>query len=208
MRCAPKSPPNRRHLAGLTEVGEALVHFYRLSTPADTDGLLADLRERQPAYQASFWRPSVARPFAPGGFDPKLASYTFMDLAGMFQTKDYGAVLVAGAGGQIAHRSMIMPRFPRFPFMGRNDLQIGATFTRPDARGQGLALRGALEIVERYSQPGRSFWYLTEAANPASIAVIRKAGFELAGTGRKHPRFGLRFLGFYDIGPAELAPPG
>lgn len=188
-------------------MGEALVHFYRLNTRTVSDGVLADLRTRQSGYQARFWRPGAACPFPPGGFDPKLASYTFMDLAGIFQTNDYGAVLVGRAGEQIAHRSMVMPRFARFPFMGQNDLQIGATFTRPEARGQGLALRGALEIVERFSQPDRSFWYLTGAANPASIAVIRKAGFELAGTGRKHPRFGLPFLGFYDIGPAEVAPP-
>lgn len=188
-------------------MGEGLVHFYRLGTPAGDDGALADLRARQPAHQAGFWQPSTVRPFAPGGFDPKLASYTFMQLAGMFHATGYGAVLIARPGQPLDHRSMIMPRFARFPFMELDDLQIGATFTRPEARGQGLALRGVLEIVERFARPGRSFWYLTDATNPASIAVIRKAGFELAGTGRKHPRFGLRFLGFYDIGAAERNSP-
>jgi RimJ/RimL family protein N-acetyltransferase len=188
-------------------MGEGMVHFYRLGTPAGDDGALADLRARQPSHAASFWHPSATRPFTPGGFDPKLASYTFMQLAGMFHGPGYGAVLIARPGVELDHRSMVMPRFARFPFMAKDDLQIGATFTRPEARGQGLALRGVLEIVKHFAQPGRSFWYLTEASNPASIAVIRKAGFELAGTGQKHPRFGLRFLGFYDIGAVERTQP-
>lgn len=130
-----------------------------------------------------------------------------MQLAGMFHAPGYGAVMLSQSGEPVDHRSMIMPRFSRFPFMGVDDLQIGATFTRPEARGKGLALRGTLEIVERFAKPGRNFWYLTEASNPASIAVIRKAGFQLAGVGRKHPRFGLRFLGFYEIGAADQHPP-
>jgi RimJ/RimL family protein N-acetyltransferase len=80
------------------------------------------------------------------------------------------------------------------------------TFTRPDARGNGLALRAVLEIVNRYGDPDRQFWYLTEEANAASVAVIRKAGFELAGTGDKRPRYGLRFLGFYDMAPPAKPP--
>lgn len=188
-------------------MGNALVHFYRLATPAGDDGALADLRARQPAHQASFWRPSAARPFAPGGFDPKLAIYTFMQLAGMLHGPGYGAVLIARPGERVDHRSLVMPRFARFPFMGMDDLQIGATFTRPEARGKGLALRAALEIVEKFATPGRTFWYLTEATNLASIAVVRKAGFEFAGVGQKHPRFGLRFFGYYDIGAAGSPSP-
>lgn len=188
-------------------MSEPLVQFYRLNASAFDGGVLADLRLRQPAHAATFWQPSVTKPFAPGGFDPKLASYTAMQLAGLFHASGYGAVMISRPGQPIDHRSMIMPRFARFPFMGLDDLQIGATFTRPEARGKGFALRGTLEIVERFAMPGRNFWYLTETSNPASIAVIRKAGFELAGTGLKHPRFGLRFLGFYDIGADEAILP-
>lgn len=189
-------------------MGEGLVHFYRLGDSGAEDAILADLRARQPSYEVKFWRPRVVRPFPPGVFDLKLASYTFMQLAGLFHAPGYGALMISLPGKPVEHRSMVMPRFARFPFMGPDDLQIGATFTRPDARGKGLALRGALEIVEQFAKPGRSFWYLTEASNPASIAVIRKAGFQLAGLGQKHPRLGLRILGFYDIGAPEHNSPG
>ncbi len=185
-------------------MADELVQFYRLVDVTAARAALAHERDRTPAHRASFWHPSLSRPFAPGAFDPKLASYTLMHLSGLFDSGNYGAVLLRDKDGAVDHRSMIMPRFARFPFMGNEDLQIGATFTRPGARGMGLALRAILEIIDRYGNAGRQFWYLTDAANTASVAVIRKAGFELAGTGGKRPRYGWRFLGFYDMArPAD-----
>lgn len=185
---------------------EVLIHFYRLADVTAARTALEHERVRTPGHCASFWQPSLANPFAPGGLDPKLASYTIMNTLGLFDSRNYGAVLLSGEDGTIDHRSIIMPRFVRFPFMAMSDLQIGATFTRPDARGRGLALRAVLEIVNRYGDPGRQFWYLTEEVNAASVAVIRKAGFELVGTGGKRARYGLRFLGFYDMSPSTEAP--
>lgn len=179
------------------------VQFYRLSGGAHADGALAGLRVRQPRHHVRFWHPSLAAPFPPGRFDPKLASYTAMLALGMFDAPGYGAVLIEREDGTIDHRAMLMPRFARFPFMAPDDLQIGATFTTPEARGQGLALRAILEVVDAFARPGRSFWYLTDDTNLASVAVIRKAGFELAGTGGKRARYGLRFLGFYDMAPPD-----
>lgn len=187
-------------------MAQEVVHFYRLSDVADARAALEIARARSPEYEASFWQPSVIRPFPPGAFDLKLASYTFMRLLGLFASPHYGAVLLHRRDGAVAHRSMIIPRFARFPFMAAHDLQIGATYTRPDARGKGLALRAVLEIVNRYAGSGRHFWYLTDEGNAASVAVIRKAGFELLGTGAKLPRYGLRFFGYYDIGPGDFHP--
>lgn len=187
-------------------MAKKLVQFYRLTDVTAVHAALEHQRARSPAHRVNFWQPSLARPFAPGEFDPKLASYTLMNASGLFDSPSYGAVLLSNTDGTIDHRSMIMPRFARFPFMAVNDLQIGATFTRPEARGSGLALRAVLEIVNRYGDSGRHFWYLTDEANAASVAVIRKAGFELAGTGGKRPRYGLRFLGFYDMAPPAQTP--
>lgn len=179
------------------------VQFYRLSGGSSPDPAVGGLRLRQPRHHARFWRPSLAAPFPPGRFDPKLASYTAMQALGMFEAPGYGAVLIEREDGTIDHRAMLMPRFTRFPFMAPDDLQIGATFTTPEARGQGLALRAIHEVVEHFARLGRTFWYLTDETNLASVAVIRKAGFELAGTGGKRARCGLRFLGFYDMVPPD-----
>lgn len=181
----------------------ALVNFYRLDNARATRTILDDLRSRQPGHSVRFWRPSLGRPFPPGKFDPKLASYSVMKAAGWFDTPDYGAVLVERHDGRIDHRAMIMPRFARFPFMMKRDLQIGATFTLPEARGQGLALRGVLEVVNKFAATDRVFWYLTDNDNLASVAVIERAGFTLAGVGGKRARYGLQFFGFYDMGRAS-----
>jgi RimJ/RimL family protein N-acetyltransferase len=179
--------------------------FYRLAPdvpPEET--ALADLRRRQEGYDISYWQPRAGMPFAPGTRDPRVWSYSIMHAAGMFATPHYGALILRGPDGAIDHSSLVMPRFARFPFMGANDLQIGATFTRPAARGRGLALRAIHEIVSRLGEPGRAFWYLTDVTNRASIGVVEKAGFQLVGTGEKKARMGLKFFGFYDISaPAE-----
>lgn len=178
--------------------------FFRLDPQQASDpGALATLRDVQPDYQASFWRPGIARPFPPGRYDPRIWSYSLMSAFGMFGTPDYGALLLRDRDGSIVHSSLIMPRFARFPFMGRKDLQIGATFTAPACRGRGLALRAVHEILAELHAPDRAFWYLTDHSNTASIRVIEKAGFRLVGTGKKMPRMGLKFFGFYDMSAVE-----
>lgn len=179
--------------------------FFRLdAAEPPQDRVLAGLRQRQQDHEVSFWQPRPGRPFPPGRLDPRVWSYSVMHAAGMFSSPHYGALILRSRDGAIDHSSLVMPRFARFPFMGVNDLQIGATFTRPEARGRGLALRAVHEIVDRFRAPDRAFWYLTDVTNRASIGVIEKAGFRLIGTGEKRPRMGLKFFGFYDMSaPAQ-----
>lgn len=146
-----------------------------------------------------WWHPTLGQPFFTRPFDAKLAPYTLMRWLGFFSGPEYGAVFIGKAGQIPDHVSYIFPRFARFPFMGRRDLQIGATFTRPEARGQDLALRAIRDVIARFATPGRRFWYVSDVDNGASIAVIRKAGFSLVGTGRKCPRFGVMALGYYAV---------
>jgi predicted GNAT family acetyltransferase len=83
--------------------------------------------------------------------------------------------------------------------MSVGDIQIGATATLPEHRGKGLAARAILETVERLSSSGRTFWYLTEDTNAASLAVIRKVGFKFVGYGRLVPRYGIGAIGHYEL---------
>jgi RimJ/RimL family protein N-acetyltransferase len=183
------------------------VQFYHL----DGRDWQGDVRlahaHRSGDYAASFWQPSFGAPFPPGRRDPRILSYSAMHALGLFRSADYAMVMLRDGAGTIAHSSMVMPGFARFPFMEAADLQIGATETRPEHRGKGLAVRAIDEIVARFGRT-RNYWYLTEAANEASVAVIRKAGFRYAGSGDKCPRFGLRAFGFYAIThPADTSPP-
>jgi GNAT superfamily N-acetyltransferase len=177
----------------------AEVLFFKL------DGKGWDGRSRLNAWRAqrngvvtSFWKPSFVEPFPPGRRDPRILSYSLLHLLGQFGCAEYSMIALRDSGGRIAHSSMVMPSFARFPFMGRRDLQIGATETDRAFRGRGLAVRAIDEIVDRFGND-RTYWYLTEAANTASVSVIRKAGFTLVGAGGKKSRMGLRALGFYAI---------
>ena len=146
-----------------------------------------------------WWQPTLSHPFFTQPFDLKLAPYTALSWLGLFSGPEYGAVMIGKAGQIPDHVSFVFPRFARFPFMGESDLQIGATHTREEARGQGLALRAIHEVMTRFARPDRRFWYVSEIANVASIRVIEKAGFVRVGVGRKRPRFGLELLGYYEI---------
>ena len=83
--------------------------------------------------------------------------------------------------------------------MGVNDLQIGATETKLEHRGRGLAVRAIVDIVTRMATPSRKFWYLTEESNSASLSVIRKVGFDFVGFGRLIPRYNMHVLGRYEL---------
>jgi RimJ/RimL family protein N-acetyltransferase len=156
-------------------------------------------------YRAVFWQPGWTGLFPPGVWDPRLLAYGLMAVAGVLDRRHYGMLTILDSRGQIAHRSFLMPKFARFPFMAVDDLQIGAVQTTPAFRGKGLAPLALAWMVEHFSQPGRRFWYLTASDNGASIAAATKAGFVLAGRGCKRPRLGLQFLGYYDIGVREEA---
>lgn len=152
-------------------------------------------------FSPSFWQPRPGAPIPPGVRDPRLIAYGLMAALGLLDRRHYGVLVVRDPAGRIAHRAFLMPRFGRFPFMAPGDLQIGAVETYPGFRGRGLAARGLAWLTGRFAAPGRTFWYLTEAENAASVATARKAGFALAGSGAKHARLGLQFLGYYDMRP-------
>ncbi len=116
--------------------------------------------------------------------------------AGAFANRDFG-VLTLMSGPRMLHRSGVFPGFFRFPFMAPDDLQIGDTWTDETARGQGLAGDAIETILADTGHPGRRYWYLVDAENAPSIRVIERAGFQLAGTGAKLPRFGVKALGYY-----------
>ena len=107
--------------------------------------------------------------------------------------------MIRNADGRIVHRSIVTPRYFRFPFMKTKDLQIGDVWTDPDQRGKGLALFAIRKILVACGSADRFFWYLVEQENLSSIRVAEKAGLELGGRGAKRSRFGIALLGYYYI---------
>ena len=148
-------------------------------------------------YRIEWWRPRVAHPTPPSR-GAAFPAFALMHYLHIFHARGYQLLLI-WAGEKLAHRTCVFPPDFRFPFMAPPDLQLGYTFTEPAHRGRGLATFAIAEAVRTLAQPGRRFWYLVETANQASVKAVERAGFKLAGEGRKHARLGLDLLGSYRL---------
>ncbi len=143
------------------------------------------------------WAPSLHQPLVPtlGKYGMVLSAYHFL---GVFSSRCYGALFIFHENRSV-HRSVIIPRYYRYSFMGDNDLQIGATWTDPRFRGTGLATAALQTLVAAHLQPGRKLWYFVSPENKPSIAAATRAGFVQVGRLRKLSPLGLSLLCRYEI---------
>lgn len=99
--------------------------------------------------------------------------------------------------GKCVHRSVVLPRYFRFPFMHTGDLHVGPTWTDPDCRGQGIA-RVVLQQIVR-DNADRRHWYIARTLNRASLSVASSVGFRFYGEGVWARYLGIRALGFFSV---------
>jgi RimJ/RimL family protein N-acetyltransferase len=151
-----------------------------------------------PGLTVRFWRPSLSSVPPAGLRNATHWTWWCFHVLHIFANRDFGVVMIE-RDGRLVHRSGVFPRFFRFPFMTNADLQIGDTWTAPDQRRQGLASLAIDWALHELGQGGRRVWYVVEDSNEASVRVIEKRGFRLAGTGSRLPRLRLRALGYYAI---------
>ena len=154
--------------------------------------------ELTPGFEAILWRPGQGRmvPFGCPLF-PFLVWWAFHHLR-IFTNRDYGVLLIVHHR-KLVHRSLVTPRYFKFPFMATDDLQIGDTWTDPAFRGRGLAGCAIGEIGQRLGARSRAFWYVVHDENAASIKVVERLQFALVGRGHKQAPFRLPLLGRYAI---------
>lgn len=165
----------------------------------NADNLQDDADPSQLDFACELWRPSFLS-FMPTG----LKSFTFFvwwifHQARVFTNREYSVILLRDIDGEIAHRSTITPKYFRFPFMAKDDLQIGDVWTSEKYRGKGLAFLAVKKVLEAYAPAKTKIWYLVEETNVASIKLAEKAGFVLWGQGERHSPMGINFLGKYLI---------
>jgi RimJ/RimL family protein N-acetyltransferase len=151
-----------------------------------------------PDLQMRWWEPE--RNGFPQGGSRRLSNYVWWALAkaGGFSRPGFGELRIERAG-RVVNRLIVTPRWYRFPFMGPDDLQIGAVWTSPEARRQGLARIALAEAHRRIGQQSAQIWYVTDAANPASAALARASGYRHVAAGRRVRRFGTSLLARYVI---------
>ena len=165
--------------------------FYTIAAPVDQP-----IRPLPAGYTCELWRPRVFRIKANGVPAFPFVLWWIVHILHVFSNRDYSLFLIR-RDGKVVHRSVITPRYFRFPFMAMGDIQIGDTWTDPTERGKGFATISLESIIKTHSSMRRTCWYVVESDNRASIRVVEKAGFTLAGRGIRTRRFGLGILGRY-----------
>lgn len=146
--------------------------------------------------QIELWRPSLTnwRPEGMPGARNALI-WALFHHARIFANRDYSILLIR-RGRHVIHRSFVFPGWFRFPFMEREDLQVGDTWTEPTERGRGLATCGLTAVVQSPAL-ARRIWYIVDESHGSSVRVAKKCGFVLYGAGRRQSRWGLRGLGSF-----------
>lgn len=154
-----------------------------------------------PEYEVSCWAPSIWE-FSPRGTESLLGRRTLLLWWLYDRLTSRGAgyrICLIRRAGRVVHYSAVFGKNPRFPFMGERDLQVGPVWTAGSERRRGLQ-RAALDtIVRELGGAADTVWWLCRESNAASNIVAQRAGFELRGTGRRRPRFGLWLAGSFQL---------
>lgn len=168
-----------------------MILFYRLARAGD-----APLSAAPPDLSVRSWCPEEGPP-PRSPFWRENMIWWGIHAAGLFSRGGFVEVAIWD-GNAMLHRLVVTPRWYRFPFMAREDLQIGGLWTSPATRGRGLARIGVREAVRR-AGGGCAIWYVTDAGNRASGALAEACGFRLAAVGERSRPLGLRALGRFRI---------
>jgi GNAT superfamily N-acetyltransferase len=146
------------------------------------------------------WRARDGGALPPALAAPAHAAWRAFDSLGLFASREYGAIVITHAGTP-AHRTMVLPRYYAFPFLGRDDLQLGDTLTLPAHRGRGLATLALRAAPALLAQPGRALWYVVDADNTPSRRAVESAGWTLAGRATRHRWGGIPLTGAWRFAP-------
>ena len=160
------------------------------------DGIPSLTDDLPVGYSFDIWTPKLLRPIPPT-MHARAVAWTAFHYAGLFANRKYCVVYIRH-GGRIVHRSCVVPRYFRWPFMSNDDLQISSTWTDPGFRGKGLATLALAHIVRTMTAPRRRFWYVSRDSNFQSIRVCRRAGFDFFGYALRKSSLGIRALGQLD----------
>jgi GNAT superfamily N-acetyltransferase len=154
-------------------------------------------RRLPPGYEMETWRPDW-RHIVPPTLGPKFALWWALHECRLFRNRDYSALLIRYEG-RVVHRTCLIPKYFRWPFMADSDLQISSTWTHPEYRCLGLATFALQSAVEQWAAAGRTLWYVTHVENAPSLAVCNNIGFVMKTAAVRTYRFGLRVLGHLEL---------
>jgi RimJ/RimL family protein N-acetyltransferase len=139
--------------------------------------------------QFEVWKPRWNDWF-PKGYPKKYILFTFFYFCGIFKNKSYH-VVSGYKDKKKACSLMIVPKFFKWSFMQKNDVQLIYVKTYKEFRGLGLAT-DMLQFSMNYLDSihfQNDMWYVTDEGNLASQKLATKNGFELYSQGQKKNLF-------------------
>jgi RimJ/RimL family protein N-acetyltransferase len=169
-----------------------LYEAYRLTAPPETCENLRDV------YDVVLWKPGPLS-ILPPTLTIRFVIWWIFHYFGILGSGMYRVLLIRHKGA-VVHRSCMMPKYFRWPFMSEDDLQISSTWTDPAHRGRGLATFALRHLVSSYADGRRRFWYISREDNRASITVCLRCGFQFQCLMRRtHPWGSLLFGRFLPV---------
>jgi len=135
------------------------------------------------------WKPSITN-FYHERLPRKYILWWFFHYFGIFRNKVFQIRLFYD-NKFLAHFFCIVPKYYRWPFMKKHDVQITYVITEKKYQGKGLAYQCISYVLSNLEVNG-VIWYVTDSENIPSQRLAEKLGFEFQGIGiRKSYFFGL-----------------
>ena len=156
-------------------------------------------RELPAGYSIEIWRPSWRR-IVPPTLGPKFALWWALHTGALFTNRDY-AVLIIRRNGRAVHRTCLIPKYFRWPFMKDGDLQISSTWTHPDHRCLGLATYALEWAVSGWAEKWTDVVVCDAHRERGIDGRLPKAGIRTEDPGKPNIAFWYSALG--RIGPAR-----
>lgn len=100
-------------------------------------------------------------------------------------------VYVLDKDDRVVHISYVIPKCVKFPFLNRNDYEIGPCVTHLRYRGQGIYSRVLEYICENLGKESTVFYMIVDSKNLPSIRGIEKTGFQQCGIVEKSKFFNI-----------------
>lgn len=128
-------------------------------------------------FKTRIWRPSLFSPLPPG--KPfKYIILTLLYALKLIPNKNYLLIELLDKE-EVMSSILVVPKFEKFKYMGKNDIQFIYVMVKEKFRGQNLAIHTIKESLAHLKKPVDNYWYVTNRNNIASIRVAEKLGFKL-----------------------------
>lgn len=132
------------------------------------------------------WKPSLST-FRHSRLPSKYLIWWFYHYMHIFRNKNL-QVWLYYINQELAHFFCIVPKYYRWPFMNKNDVQITYVITTKKYRGNNIAFNAIGKAINKLEIAG-DIWYVTDSTNYASQKLAEKLGFELFGNGERETFF-------------------